>query len=105
MSQAFVARAGTRALPPANALPVAWESNARLPRGVGAVLAALRFSTPSPELLRRIPDAEWKSTLDFCDRSSLTLFLGARHRKELPAWVVERIERNIAGNTERIGRM
>jgi MFS family permease len=69
------------------------------------VLAALRFSTPSTELLRRIPDAEWKSTLDFCDRSSLTLVLGARHRSDLPAWVVERIDRNIAGNTERIGRM
>jgi MFS family permease len=86
-------------------MAVAWEKNPRLPRGVAAVLAALRFSAPAPELLRQLSDVEWKSTLDFADRSSLTLFLGALYRDYLPAWVAERIDRNIAGNTERIGRL
>jgi MFS family permease len=86
-------------------MPVAWEKNPRLPRGVAAALAALRFAAPAPELLRQRSDAEWKSTLDFSDRSGLTLFLGALYRDDLPAWVAERIARNIAGNTERIGRL
>jgi len=86
-------------------VPEAWEKNRRLPRGVAAILAALRFSAPAPELLRRLSDAEWKSMLDFADRASLTLFLGAFYREYLPPWVAERISRNIAGNTERIGRL
>ncbi len=86
-------------------MPEAWEQNTRIPRGVAAVLAALRFSAPQPELLRHISDAEWKSTLDFADRASLTLFIGALFREYLPAWVADRITANIAGNTERIGRL
>ncbi|MBZ5593835.1 MAG: MFS transporter [Acidobacteriia bacterium] len=85
--------------------PLAWENNPRLPRGVAAVLAALRFSAPAPEPLRQLSDAEWKATLEFIDRGSLTLFLGAVCRDYLPAWVRERIDRNLAGNTERIGRL
>ena len=85
--------------------PLACEHNSRLPRGVASVLAALRFSAPAPALLRRLSDAEWKTTLEFIDRASLTLFLGAACRDYLPAWVRERIDRNLAGNTERIGRL
>ena len=97
--------AGTRTVTPPSTMPVAWEKNPRLPRGVAAFLAALRFSAAAPELLRQLSDAEWKSTLEFADRSSLTLFLGALYREYLPAWVAERIDRNIAGNTERTGRL
>jgi len=86
-------------------MPEAWEENPRLPRGVAAVLAALRLSNPAPEFLRRLSDADWKSTLDFADRAGLTLLLGAQCREFLPAWVAGRIEGNIAGNIERIGRL
>src|SRR5271169_3963476 len=96
---------GTRILQSPSTMPEAWEKNPRLPRGVAAVLAALRFSAPAPELLRQLSDADWKSTLEFTDRASLTLFLGALHHEYLPAWVNERITRNIAGNAERIGRL
>ena len=89
----------------ASTVPLAWEKNPRLPRGAAAVLAALRFSSPAPELLRNISDAEWKASLEFCDRSSLTLFLGALYRDYLPAWLAERIAGNIASNTERVGRV
>lgn len=97
--------ASTRTFVSASTMPLAWEKNPHLPRGVAAVFAALRFSTAAPELLHGLSDAEWKSTLDFCDRASLTLFLGALYKDYLPAWVSERIIRNIAGNTERIGRL
>ena len=96
---------GTRIRRSPSTLPEAWEKNSRLPRGVAAVLASLRFSSPAPELLRGLSDAEWKSTLDFADRASLTLFLGALYREYLPAWVAERTDRSIAGNTERTGRL
>ena len=95
----------TRILRSPSTLPEAWEKNPRLPRGVAAVLAALRFSAPAPELLRGLSDADWKSTLDFADRASLTLFLGSLYRDHLPSWVAARIHRNIAGNTERTGRL
>jgi len=69
--------AGTRNTGLTSAAPLAWETNHRLPRGVAAVLAALRFSTPAPELLQRFSNAEWKTALAFTDRSGLTLILGA----------------------------
>jgi len=97
--------AGTRNTALASAVPLAWETNRRLPHGVAAVLAALRFSSPAPELLRALSDAEWQSTLHFTDRAGLTLFLGAACPGFLPAWVRERIEGNLAANTERVGRM
>ncbi len=96
---------GTRLVPHTASRPLAWEKNTRLPHGVRAVLASLRFSTPAADWLRQLSDAEWETTLDFCDRTGLTLFLGALYREYLPAWVGERIDRNIDGNTERIGRL
>jgi len=88
-----------------SAAPQRWEQNPRVPRAIGAVLAALRFSEAAPELLRGLSDAEWKTALEFTDRSALTLILGATCREYLPAWVSERIDRNLAGNTERVGRL
>jgi hypothetical protein len=97
--------AGTHNTVLASALPLAWERNSRLPRGVAAVLAALRFSEPAPELLRRLSDTEWKATLDYTDRGGFTLLLGPLCRDYAPAWVSDRLGRNLAGNTERIGRL
>lgn len=97
--------AGTRKTASASALPLAWERNSHLPRGVATVLAALRFSEPAPELLRRLSDTEWKAVLDYTDRGAVTLLLGAMCRDYAPAWVNERLGRNLAGNTERIGRL
>src|SRR5882762_398285 len=97
--------AGTRNPGLVSAAPLAWETNRRLPRGVAAVFAALRFSAPAPELLQRLSDAEWKIALAFTDRSGLTLILGALWRDYLPAWVRERIDHDLANNTERVGRL
>jgi MFS family permease len=76
-----------------------------LPRSVAAVLAALRFSDPAPELLGKLSDADWNIVLDFTDRAGLTLVLGACCRKWLPDPVRDRIDRNLAGNTERLARL
>jgi MFS family permease len=85
--------------------PELWEKNPRVPRGVAAVLAALRFSEPPLELLGELSDAEWKTALEFTDRAGLTLFLSAACRNRLPAWVRERIDRNLGGNAERVERL
>lgn len=93
---------------PANvvsATPQMWEKNPRLPRAIGAVLGALRFSGPATEILGTLSDAEWKTALAFTDRSALTLILGVKCREHLPGWVHERIARSLAGNTERVGRL
>src|SRR2546427_144447 len=97
--------AGTRNTGLTSPAPLAWESNRRLPRSVAAVFAALRFSAPAPELLQQLNHAEWKIALAFADRSGLTLILGALCRDYLPAWVRERVERDLANNTERVGRL
>jgi len=86
-------------------VPLSWETNRRLSRGVAAVLAALRFSPSTPGLLHGLSDAEWKTALAFADRSGLTLLFGIPHRDSLPQWVRERIDRDLANNTERTGRL
>src|ERR1700681_1731555 len=85
-------------------IPVDWDA-ARLPRGVAAVLSALRFSGDSRQQLKTLSDAEWNRALAFTDPAGLTLFLGATCREQLPEWVRARIDRNLAGNTARLGRM
>lgn len=85
--------------------PLAWEKNARIPRSVSAVLAALRFSQPAVAPLRSLTDAEWNAALAFADNAGLTLVLGARCRDQIPQPVQERIDTNLGRNTERVGRM
>jgi len=85
--------------------PVAWEKNARLPRGVAAVLDALRFTGHSRQALSGLSDSEWAKALTFADWAGLTLILGSVCHEGLPAWVQERIGRNLAGNTERLARL
>src|ERR1700684_1256291 len=70
---------------------------ARVPNGGAAAIAALRFGRT--EIGTEIPD------LDFCDRTQLTLVLGAAAGDALPQWARERIARNLADNTERLERI
>lgn len=82
-----------------------WETNPHIPRAVGSVLAGLRFSPADPELLGALSDDDWKIALTFTDPAGLTLILGTTCRDYLPAWVRERIDRDLANNTERVGRV
>lgn len=85
--------------------PVAWEKNAHLPRGVAAVLSALQFSGSPASALKDLPAADWNRALAFTDAAGLTLILGATCREHIPNSIRERIDRNLAGNTTRLGRM
>lgn len=76
--------------------PLRWEENTRLPRGVAAILAALQFPPGSPDPLYRLNENEWRQTLDFCDRSQLTLLLGQRRGSDLPPPIRRRIAENTA---------
>jgi predicted MFS family arabinose efflux permease len=65
-----------------------------LPQGPAAVLAALHLSVPATEPLARLSENEWRTTLDYCDASRLTLPLGQAARGAMPSWVAERIAEN-----------
>lgn len=65
-------------------------------------MAALEFGPETTPIAAGVP---WPEALDFCDRASLTLWLGARMGDALPDWVRARIGRNLKENTERLARV
>jgi MFS family permease len=69
------------------------------------VLAALRFSSPDPEALAALSEAEWKKALAFADRAQLTLPLGLTCREHLPGWVQSRIDQDLCDNAKRWDRV
>ncbi|MDP8979278.1 MAG: nucleotidyltransferase family protein [Acidobacteriota bacterium] len=71
------------------------------PRGVRAVLEALRLPDSSLEL----SEAEWREALAYCDEARLTLALGAVCGDRAPDWVRQRLGENLAANQERRSRL
>jgi hypothetical protein len=69
--------------------------------GLVPVLKALRFGDRDPQPLRAIRHAHWPTLLGQTDRARLTLALGVRCRDWLPDSVRDRIDRDLARNTER----
>jgi len=65
------------------------------------VVRSLCFSRDRTAELETFSDADWEALLPLCDRSHLTLPLGVRAIHRLPAWVRERIKRNLADNAMR----
>lgn len=65
---------------------------------------ALRFDRPDAHALRALDDAGWNHLLDAADRTHMTLALATRLHDALPGWVRERVERDLAGNNERLRR-
>ena len=49
--------------------------------------------------------SQWDKLLAFCDRTHLTLPLAARRPANLPEWVTQRLDQNLADNAERWRRM
>jgi Uncharacterised nucleotidyltransferase len=74
------------------------------PRHIDAVVSALHFERPRPELLQQLSDAEWEKLLDYSDIARFTLVLRQNHRDRLPEWVKARVDRNLADNIERVTR-
>ncbi len=79
-------------------------ARARLPEHALAVLEALRFDGACGRL-RALDDAGHRKVLDYCDPQQLTLLLNSLCRDALPAWVQDRIDRNIRDYSERFDRL
>jgi predicted MFS family arabinose efflux permease len=73
-----------------------------IPRGPSAALDAFHFSEPRISALAGLNDAEWRETLDFTDRTQLTLPLLASARNAMPQWVRERADGAASRNIERL---
>ena len=72
-----------------------------IPPYVNALLSALSFQNPHPELLRTLNDAEWEKLLVFGDQMHLTIPLVRSWNGHCPGWVISRVDRNIADNAQR----
>jgi hypothetical protein len=71
------------------------------PRYVTALVSALNFQGPRPELLRTLDDSEWQRLLVFGDQMHLTIPLAQACSNHFPSWVRAIVERNIADNAVR----
>ncbi len=65
------------------------------------VIEALQFQGCDRPLI----GADWPAVLAFCDRTHLTLPLARRRPDDLPPWVAQRLDKNLADNAERWRRM
>ncbi|MGC2638481.1 MAG: nucleotidyltransferase family protein [Acidobacteriaceae bacterium] len=74
---------------------------ARIPSEFAALMEALQLPAPSTDALLQQNDTEWRKLLDVCDRAHLTLSLAQLPSAGFPAWVVERLRRNLADNAGR----
>ena len=73
----------------------------RMPRYAAALISALNFRCPQPEVLRALDDSEWQRLLVFGDQMHLTIPLAQVCSDYFPSWVRVRVERNIADNALR----
>lgn len=72
-----------------------------IPPYVAALLDALQLQQRKMQPLRELREDQWRDLLEFCDTSHLTLSLGQLPSTEMPQWVVDRLERNLADNALR----
>jgi MFS family permease len=77
----------------------------RLPHHGEALLAALQFRNSSVESLQKLQESQWRDLLWLSDLMHLTLPLGQVCGNGLPCWVHERIDRNLADNSQRFTRI
>src|SRR6202162_6317825 len=69
------------------------------------LFGGLKFPGPHPQLLRHVPDAEWKRVLADWHVVRLTIPLLQRWGGELTLWVREHIDVSLADNALRFERM
>jgi MFS family permease len=103
----FVSTRATPSQPQRTALPICRKirflslDQLKIPAYARAILAALRFRTPNPELLAGLNEQDWRKALTFCDRTQLTLPLALTNGKHLPDWVRLRVENDLRKNAQR----
>ena len=72
---------------------------------MSAALAALHRSEPRADGLEKLNDREWQETLDYCDRSRITLALREAAGAALPPQIRAYLDAKAARNAERIRRL
>lgn len=77
----------------------------RVPAGPAAILAALRFGASHRLDTLTLSKRDWESVLSFCDRSQLTLTVGAVCGADLPHFVRQRIEEDACKNAKKFARL
>lgn len=77
----------------------------KVPREVSALLAALQFRNSDTDALQKLSDTEWHSLLRFCELAHLTLPLAQLPLTDIPTWVTERLQANLADNALRFERV
>ena len=77
---------------------------ARVSAQFAAVLEALQLRGASADTLRGLDDSAWLDVLALCDRSNLTLPLALRDYRGFPAWVTQRLQRNLADSSDHFRR-
>ena len=78
---------------------------ARLPREVVALMDALRLQGACTDALSELNKVDWENLLEFSDRAHLTLALAQMLTSDFPAWVIDRLRRNVADNAARFERI
>lgn len=76
-------------------------TKSKVPYEVTALLRALHFGTSSTKSLQKLNDDQWRSLLEFCHTSHLTLSLAQLPLVGVPAWVTDLLARNLADNALR----
>jgi hypothetical protein len=73
----------------------------RVPREFAALMNALQIRGANTDALLELGNTDWEKLLEFCDLAHLTLSLAQVRRTGFPAWVVSRLDSNVADNAQR----
>ncbi|HEV2276418.1 MAG TPA: nucleotidyltransferase family protein, partial [Acidobacteriaceae bacterium] len=77
----------------------------RVRREFAALMAALQLQGANTEALLELTEREWQELLKFCDLAHLTLSLARVEGSGFPAWVLDRLGRNVNDNVTRFERV
>jgi hypothetical protein len=88
-------------MPSAVSYPNLRRAVAAIPRYASALVSALNFRCPRPEVLDTLDDSEWQQLLVFGDQMHLTIPLAQACGDYFPSWVRARVKQNIADNALR----
>ena len=76
-----------------------------VPREMAGLMDALQNHGASTDVLAELTRAEWENLLDISDRAHLTLALAQLSTASFPAWVADRLRKNVADNAARYERI
>jgi MFS family permease len=83
-----------------------WKDNSpRLPKQCIAVLRALQLQEPSVDGLLSLSESQWNDLLTRPEIARLMIPLAQKCAPQMPAWVLDRVDRNIACTAERFERI